>query len=112
MELQTATVNVTIQDFVASVVSELVFRNMQQVSEETMFIFPVDSNTVVHTFCATMGDSRIEAMLWEKEEVLGLRFGVKGGVERVKLCKDFSDTFFSLCGRPSDCGKPLLAWRI
>ncbi|XP_009887798.1 PREDICTED: von Willebrand factor A domain-containing protein 5A-like [Charadrius vociferus] len=68
MELETVTVNVTIQDFVADVVSELFFRNMQQVSKETMFIFPVDSSTVVHTFYATMGDTRIEAMLWEKEE--------------------------------------------
>ncbi|KAM6387854.1 LOW QUALITY PROTEIN: von Willebrand factor A domain-containing protein 5A-like [Pluvialis apricaria] len=68
VELETVTVNVTIHDFVADVVSELVFRNMQQVSKETMFIFPVDSNTVVHTFYATLGDTRIEAMLWEKEE--------------------------------------------
>ncbi|NXN73099.1 VMA5A protein, partial [Himantopus himantopus] len=68
MELETVTVNVTIQDFVADVVSELFFRNMQQVSKEAMFIFPVDSNTVVHTFYATIGDTRIEAMLWEKEE--------------------------------------------
>lgn len=72
MELETMTVKVTIQDFVADVVSELFFRNTQQVSKEIMFIFPVDSDTVVHTFYATMGDTRIEAMLWEKEEVLGL----------------------------------------
>ncbi|KAM6333796.1 von Willebrand factor A domain-containing protein 5A-like [Alca torda] len=68
VELESVTVNVTIQDFVADVVSELFFRNMQQVPKETMFIFPVDSDTVVHTFYATMGDTRIEAMLWEKEE--------------------------------------------
>lgn len=74
VELETLTVNVTIQDFVADVVSELVFRNTQPVSKETMFIFPVASDTVVHTFYATMGDTRIEAMLWEKEEVLGLQW--------------------------------------
>lgn len=74
VELETVTVNVTIQDFVANVVSELFYRNTQQVSKETMFIFPVDSDTVVHSFHATMGDTRIEAMLWEKEEVLGLRW--------------------------------------
>ncbi|KFW04493.1 von Willebrand factor A domain-containing protein 5A, partial [Eurypyga helias] len=68
VELEAVTVHVTIQDFVADVVSELVFCNRQQVSKETMFIFPVDSDTVVHTFYATMGDTRIEAMLWEKEE--------------------------------------------
>lgn len=72
MELESVTVNVTIQDFVADVVSELFFRNTHQVPKETMFVFPVDSDTVVHTFYATMGDTRIEAMLWEKEEVLGL----------------------------------------
>lgn len=71
LQLDTVTVNVTIQDFVASVVSELVFCN-DQVSRDIMFLFPVDSHTVVHTFYATMGDTRIEAMLWEKEEVLGL----------------------------------------
>ncbi|KFZ50171.1 von Willebrand factor A domain-containing protein 5A, partial [Antrostomus carolinensis] len=68
VRLETATVNVTIQDFVADVVSELAFRNMQQVSREAMFIFPVNSDTVVHTFYATMGETHIEAMLWEKEE--------------------------------------------
>ncbi|XP_063210359.1 von Willebrand factor A domain-containing protein 5A-like isoform X1 [Chroicocephalus ridibundus] len=68
MELESVTVNVTIQDFVADVVSELFFRNTHQVPKETMFVFPVDSDTVVHTFYATMGDTRIEAMLWEKEE--------------------------------------------
>ncbi|NXW51917.1 VMA5A protein, partial [Nyctiprogne leucopyga] len=68
VKLETATVNVTIQDFVADVVSELAFRNMQQVSREAMFIFPVNSDTVVHTFYAVMGDTYIEAMLWEKEE--------------------------------------------
>ncbi|NXK20641.1 VMA5A protein, partial [Arenaria interpres] len=68
VELESVKVNVAIQDFVADVVSELFFRNTQQVSKEIMFIFPVDSDTVVHTFYATMGDTRIEAMLWEKEE--------------------------------------------
>ncbi|XP_074018656.1 von Willebrand factor A domain-containing protein 5A-like [Numenius arquata] len=68
VELESVRVNVTIQDFVADVESELFFRNTQQVSKEIMFIFPVDSDTVVHTFYATMGDTRIEAMLWEKEE--------------------------------------------
>ncbi|NXV39392.1 VMA5A protein, partial [Rissa tridactyla] len=68
MELESVIVNVTIQDFVADVVSELFFRNTHQVPKETMFVFPVDSDTVVHTFYATMGDTRIEAMLWEKEE--------------------------------------------
>ncbi|XP_074023642.1 von Willebrand factor A domain-containing protein 5A-like [Numenius arquata] len=68
VELESVRVNVTIQDFVADVESELFFRNTQQVSKEMMFIFPVDSDTVVHTFYATMGDTRIEAMLWEKEE--------------------------------------------
>ncbi|NXX97771.1 VMA5A protein, partial [Centropus bengalensis] len=68
VELETVTVNVTIQDFVADVGSELFYRNTQQVSREIMFIFPVDSNTFVHSFHATMGDTRIEAVLWEKEK--------------------------------------------
>lgn len=70
MELESVTVNVTIQDFVADVVSEMFFCNKQQISREIMFIFPVDSDTVVHTFHATMGDTRVEAMLWDKKEVL------------------------------------------
>ncbi|KFQ78875.1 von Willebrand factor A domain-containing protein 5A, partial [Phoenicopterus ruber ruber] len=87
MELETVTVNVTIQDFVADVVSELVFRNIQQVSHETMFIFPVDSNTVVHTFYATMGDTRIEAMLWEKEEAQQL-CKATSGMENLRYLQD------------------------
>lgn len=73
MELETVTVNVSIQNFVAHVVSELVFHNMLEVSKKTMFIFPLNFNTVKHTFYTTMGDTRIEAMVWEKE-VLGLRW--------------------------------------
>ncbi|NXW38322.1 VMA5A protein, partial [Phaetusa simplex] len=80
MELESVTVYVTIQDFVADVVSELFFRNTQQVPKETMFVFPVDSETVVHTFYATMGDTRIEAMLWEKEEAQQL-FKATSGME-------------------------------
>ncbi|NXN40150.1 VMA5A protein, partial [Rhinoptilus africanus] len=78
VELESVTVNVTIQDFVADVVSELFFRNTQQVPKETMFIFPVDPDTVVHTFYATMGDTRIEAMLWEKEEAQQLLKATSG----------------------------------
>ncbi|XP_032058620.1 von Willebrand factor A domain-containing protein 5A-like isoform X7 [Aythya fuligula] len=69
IQLESVAVNVTIQDFVADVESKLFFRNKQQVSEEIMFVFPVDPDTVVYTFYATMGDTRIEAMLWDKEEV-------------------------------------------
>ncbi|NWI50248.1 VMA5A protein, partial [Calyptomena viridis] len=90
VELETVTVNVTIQDFVADVVSELVCRNMQQVSKETMFIFPVDSNTVVHTFHATIGDSCIEAMLLEKEEAEKL-YKTTSGMENLKYLQDQGD---------------------
>uniref|UniRef100_A0A663DN88 VIT domain-containing protein n=1 Tax=Aquila chrysaetos chrysaetos TaxID=223781 RepID=A0A663DN88_AQUCH len=78
-------INVTIQDFVADVVSELFFRNVEPVSKETMFIFPVDSNTVVHSFYATMGDTRIEAMLWEKEEQL---CKATAGMENLRYLQD------------------------
>ncbi|XP_075027196.1 von Willebrand factor A domain-containing protein 5A-like [Calonectris borealis] len=87
VELETVTVNVTIQDFVADVESELLFRNMQQVPKETMFIFPVDSDTVVHTFYATMGDTRIEAMLWEKEEAQQL-CKATSGMENLRYLQD------------------------
>ncbi|XP_051625659.1 von Willebrand factor A domain-containing protein 5A-like [Manacus candei] len=98
VELETVTVNVTIQDFVADVVSELVFRNVQQVSKETMFIFPVDSNTVVDTFHATMGDSFIEAMLWEKEEAQKLCKATPG-MENLRYLQDQWD----LWGRVFAC---------
>ncbi|CAM9857467.1 unnamed protein product [Bubo scandiacus] len=90
VELETVTVNVTIQDFVADVVSELFFRNVQQVSKETMFIFPVNSDTVVHTFYATMGDTRIEAMLWEKEEAQQLCKATLG-MENLRYLQDQCD---------------------
>ncbi|NXK00646.1 VMA5A protein, partial [Corythaixoides concolor] len=87
VELETVTVNVTIQDFVADVVSELLFRNKQHVSRETVFIFPVNSGTVVHTFYATMGDTRIEAMLWEKEEAQQL-CKATSGMENLRYLQD------------------------
>ncbi|NWI25375.1 VMA5A protein, partial [Sula dactylatra] len=90
VELEAVTVNVTIQDFIADVVSELFFRNTQQVSKETMFIFPVDSHTLVHTFCATMGDTRIEAMLWEKEEAQQL-CKATSGMENLRYLQDQCD---------------------
>ncbi|XP_068275110.1 LOW QUALITY PROTEIN: von Willebrand factor A domain-containing protein 5A-like [Nyctibius grandis] len=90
VELETVTVNVTIQDFVADVVSELFFRCKQQVSGQTMFIFPVDSDTVVHTFYVTMGDTRIEAMLWEKEEAQQLCKATPG-MENLRYLQDQLD---------------------
>ncbi|KFO84533.1 von Willebrand factor A domain-containing protein 5A, partial [Buceros rhinoceros silvestris] len=86
LQLDAVTVNVTIQDFVASVVSELVFCN-DQVSRDIMFLFPVDSHTVVHTFYATMGDTRIEAMLWEKEEAQQLCKATLG-MENLRYLQD------------------------
>ncbi|XP_074892803.1 LOW QUALITY PROTEIN: von Willebrand factor A domain-containing protein 5A-like [Buteo buteo] len=90
VKLETVTVNVTIQDLVADVVSELFFRNVEPVSLETMFIFPVDSNTVVHSFYATMGDTRIEAMLCEKEEAQQLCKGT-AGMENLRYLQDQCD---------------------
>ncbi|NXG57908.1 VMA5A protein, partial [Hemiprocne comata] len=87
VELKAVTVNVTIQDFVADVVSELFFCNRLPVSNETVFVFPVDSNTVVHTFYATMGDTRIEAMLWEKEEAQQL-CKATSGMENFRYLQD------------------------
>ncbi|NXI62295.1 VMA5A protein, partial [Anseranas semipalmata] len=90
MELESVTVNVTIQDFVADVVSELFFCNKQQISEEIMFVFPVDSDTVVHTFHATMGDTRIEAMLWDKQEAQQL-YKATSGMENLRYLQDLQD---------------------
>ncbi|NXS53640.1 VMA5A protein, partial [Brachypteracias leptosomus] len=98
VELETVTVNVTIQDFVADVESELFFRNTQQVCKDTMFIFPVDSDTVAHTFYATMGDTHIEAMLWEKEEAQQL-YKATSGMENLRYLQDQLD----LCGRVFAC---------
>ncbi|XP_021231613.1 von Willebrand factor A domain-containing protein 5A-like isoform X2 [Numida meleagris] len=87
MELESVTVNVIIQDFVADVVSELFFRNKQQISREIMFIFPVDSDTVVHNFHATMGDTRVEAMLWDKKEAQQL-YKATPGMENLRYLQD------------------------
>ncbi|NXI97532.1 VMA5A protein, partial [Psophia crepitans] len=87
VELESMAVKVTIQDFVADVASELFFRNTQQVSKEIMFIFPVDSDTVLHTFYATMGDTRIEAMLWEKEKAQQLCKAISG-MENLRYLQD------------------------
>nr|XP_047902409.1 von Willebrand factor A domain-containing protein 5A-like isoform X2 [Anser cygnoides] len=90
IELESVAVNVTIQDFVADVESKLFFRNKQQVSDEIMFIFPVHSDTVVYTFCATMGDTRIEAMLWDKEEAQKLHKATSG-MENLRYLQDQPD---------------------
>ncbi|XP_035169311.1 LOW QUALITY PROTEIN: von Willebrand factor A domain-containing protein 5A-like [Oxyura jamaicensis] len=90
IQLESVAVNVTIQDFVADVESKLFFRNKQQVSEEIMFIFPVDSDTVVYTFYATMGDTRVEAMLWDKEEAQKLHKATSG-MENLRYLQDQPD---------------------
>ncbi|NWH77207.1 VMA5A protein, partial [Piaya cayana] len=90
VKLENATVNVTIQDFVADVVSKLVFRNTKEFSRQTMFVFPVDFDTVVHSFYATMGDTRIEAMLWEKEEAQQL-CKTASGMENFRYLQEQGD---------------------
>ncbi|XP_040546337.1 von Willebrand factor A domain-containing protein 5A isoform X4 [Gallus gallus] len=87
MEMESMTVNVTIQDFVADVVSEMFFRNKQQISMEIMFLFPVDSDTVVHTFHATMGNTRVEAMLCDKKEAQQL-YKATPGMENLRYLQD------------------------
>ncbi|XP_068517186.1 von Willebrand factor A domain-containing protein 5A-like [Anas acuta] len=90
IQLESVAVNVNIQDFVADVESKLFFRNKQQVSEEIMFVFPVDPDTVVYTFYATMGDTRIEAMLWDKEEAQKLHKATSG-MENLRYLQDQPD---------------------
>ncbi|XP_015283016.1 PREDICTED: von Willebrand factor A domain-containing protein 5A-like, partial [Gekko japonicus] len=66
--LQSISVDVVVQGFVADVVSELRYKNEEKNPVEVTFVFPLDDEAAVYAFEGLIGGTRIEAQIREKKE--------------------------------------------
>ncbi|XP_067326055.1 von Willebrand factor A domain-containing protein 5A-like [Anolis sagrei] len=67
--LQSISVNVAIQDFVADVMCELQYKNEGTIPLEVIFDMRLDKNVAVYAFDGIMDGTRIEAQIMEKWQV-------------------------------------------
>uniref|UniRef100_A0A803XL12 VIT domain-containing protein n=1 Tax=Meleagris gallopavo TaxID=9103 RepID=A0A803XL12_MELGA len=88
LPLCSAVVDVAIQDYVADVVSELIYHNESLRSSEVTFVFPLDPHMAIYSFQACSEDAKVKAVLqdetqWlhkataEKENFHYLQYGVE-----------------------------------
>ncbi|XP_054848954.1 von Willebrand factor A domain-containing protein 5A-like [Eublepharis macularius] len=66
--LQSISVDVAVQGFVADVVSELRYKNEEKAAVEVTFVFPLDDEAAVYAFEGLIGGTRIEARIREKKQ--------------------------------------------
>ncbi|XP_054848665.1 von Willebrand factor A domain-containing protein 5A-like [Eublepharis macularius] len=66
--LQSISVDVAVQGFVADVVSELRYKNEEKATVEVTFVFPLDDEAAVYAFEGLIGGTRIEAQIREKKQ--------------------------------------------
>ncbi|KAF7237990.1 von Willebrand factor A domain-containing protein 5A [Varanus komodoensis] len=66
--LQSISVDVMVQGFVADVVSKLQYKNEEKNPVEVIFVFPVDDEAAVYAFEGLIGGTRIEAQIQEKKQ--------------------------------------------
>lgn len=67
--LQSISVDVVVQGFVADVVSELHYQNKETTPVEAVFVFPLDAAAAVYAFEGLISGTRIEAQIREKKQV-------------------------------------------
>lgn len=71
MPLCSAVVDVAIQDYVADVVSELIYKNMSQTSREVLFVFPLGPHMAIYSFQAHSEEAKVQAMLQDEVPASG-----------------------------------------
>lgn len=64
--LCSAVVDVTIQDYVADVASELIYQNRSLISTEVLFVFPLSPQMAIYSFQTRSKDAKIQAVLRDK----------------------------------------------
>ncbi|NWQ82865.1 VMA5A protein, partial [Columbina picui] len=86
--LCSAVVDVTIQDYVADVASELIYRNKSLISTEVLFVFPLGPQMAIYSFQARSKDAKIQAMLQDEPQQL---HEATGGWEDMEYLQDQSE---------------------
>ena len=69
MPLKSISVTLSINDFVASVSATLNYENEEKVPLEAIFVFPMDEDSAVYSFEASVDGKKIVAELQEKMQV-------------------------------------------
>lgn len=70
LPLCSAVVDVAIQDYVADVVSELIYHNKSLRSSEVTFVFPLGPHMAIYSFQACSEDAKIKAVLQDETQQL------------------------------------------
>ncbi|XP_031464727.1 von Willebrand factor A domain-containing protein 5A-like [Phasianus colchicus] len=70
LPLSSAVVDVAIQDYVADVVSELIYHNESLRSSEVTFVFPLDPHMAIYSFQACSEDAKFKAVLQDETQQL------------------------------------------
>ncbi|NXW62504.1 VMA5A protein, partial [Eurystomus gularis] len=68
--LSSVVVDVAIQDYVADVASELIYKNTSQISAEILFVFPLGPHMDIYSFQACSEDAKVQAMLRDEVQQL------------------------------------------
>lgn len=66
LPLCTAVVDVAIQDYVADVVTELIYHNESLSSSEVTFVFPLGPRMAIYSFQACSEDAKVKAVLQDE----------------------------------------------
>nr|XP_021146905.1 von Willebrand factor A domain-containing protein 5A-like isoform X3 [Columba livia] len=86
--LCSAVVDVTIQDYVADVASELIYQNRSLISTEVLFVFPLSPQMAIYSFQTRSKDAKIQAVLRDKPQQL---HEATGGWENMEYLQDQSE---------------------
>lgn len=71
LPLSSAVVDVAIQDYVADVVSELIYHNESLRSSEVTFVFPLGPHMAIYSFQACSEDAKVKAVLQDEVPAFG-----------------------------------------
>ncbi|XP_061447742.1 von Willebrand factor A domain-containing protein 5A-like [Rhineura floridana] len=83
--LQSISIAVVVNGFVADVVSELHYKNEEKIPVEVEFVFPLDADATVYAFEGLLGETRIEAQIMEKNQARALYENQLSLVEEIVL---------------------------
>uniref|UniRef100_A0A8C9FZ71 VIT domain-containing protein n=1 Tax=Pavo cristatus TaxID=9049 RepID=A0A8C9FZ71_PAVCR len=95
LPLCSAVVDVAIQDYVADVVSELIYHNKSLRSSEVTFVFPLDPHMAIYSFQACSEDAKFKAVLQDETQRLHKATGEEENFEYLQYEVEKSGEVFA-----------------
>ncbi|XP_021238582.1 von Willebrand factor A domain-containing protein 5A-like isoform X3 [Numida meleagris] len=95
LPLCTAVVDVAIQDYVADVVTELIYHNESLSSSEVTFVFPLGPRMAIYSFQACSEDAKVKAVLQDENQRLHEATGEQENFEYLQYETEKSGEVFA-----------------